>query len=86
MLEAGTQQSCAPAREECNKYDLTTVPYFGLVNHNDWSKRFVISNSPTYLQNRGYQKYFGQVHIVSTGGDDDALREPQILTKYKKMS
>jgi hypothetical protein len=30
FAEAGEwhSKSCEPAREECNKYDLTTVPYF----------------------------------------------------------
>jgi len=36
------QQSYTPAREECNKYDLTTSPYFSLVDHNDWSRWFAI--------------------------------------------
>ncbi len=38
--EAGKKRSQAVhllAREECNKYDLTTVPYFWLANQNDWS-------------------------------------------------
>jgi len=37
------QQSCAPAREECNKYDLTAPPCFRLAKHNDWSRWFAIS-------------------------------------------
>jgi hypothetical protein len=37
--------SCAPARGECNKYDLTDVPWFRLVNHTDWSRWFAISSS-----------------------------------------
>jgi hypothetical protein len=39
------QQSCASAREECNKYDLTDAPCFWLAKHNDWSKWFAISSS-----------------------------------------
>jgi hypothetical protein len=38
-------RSCAHAREECNKYDLTADPCFWLENHNDWSKWFAISSS-----------------------------------------
>jgi hypothetical protein len=40
FAEAGEwhSKSCEPAREECNKYDLTTVPYFLLANHKDWSR------------------------------------------------
>jgi hypothetical protein len=26
-------------RQECNKYDLTAAPHFGLLNHNDWYKK-----------------------------------------------
>jgi hypothetical protein len=40
------QQSCAPAREECNKYDLISAPYFSLANHYDWSRWFAISSLP----------------------------------------
>ncbi len=32
------QQSLTPAKEECNKYDLTAIPCFQLANHNDWSQ------------------------------------------------
>jgi len=38
-----SQQSCAPAREECNKYDLTAASCFWLANHNDWSRWFAIT-------------------------------------------
>ncbi len=38
--------SCAPARAECNKYDLTAAPCFWLANHNDWSMWFAISSLP----------------------------------------
>jgi len=45
FVEAGTkaQQSCASAREECNKYDLTAGHCFWLLNHIDWSRWFAIS-------------------------------------------
>ncbi len=33
-------ESCAPAREECNKYDLTAAPLFLIGDHNDWSRWF----------------------------------------------
>jgi len=36
----------SPAREECNKYDLTVTPCFSLVNHNDWSRWLAISGIP----------------------------------------
>jgi hypothetical protein len=39
------QQSCAPAREECSKYDLPTATRFLLAKHNDWSTWFAISSS-----------------------------------------
>jgi hypothetical protein len=43
------QQKCAPATEECNRYDLTTTdPCFGLANHNDWSRWFAISSPHLY--------------------------------------
>jgi hypothetical protein len=48
FAETGKKRSskaCAPAKEESNKYDLTAVPYFGLDNHNDWSRWFAISSS-----------------------------------------
>ncbi len=41
---------CAPAGEECNKYDLIAAPCFWLVNHNDSSRWFAVSSLPTYLQ------------------------------------
>jgi hypothetical protein len=40
------QQSCAPAGEESNKYDLIAAPYFRLANHNDWSRWFAVSSLP----------------------------------------
>jgi len=39
------QQSSAPPKEECTKYDLTVADCFLLVNHNDWSRWFAISSS-----------------------------------------
>jgi hypothetical protein len=39
-------ESCALAREECNKYDLTAAPLFLIGDHNDWSRWFTIR----YLQ------------------------------------
>jgi hypothetical protein len=44
-----TQQSCAPTRQECNKYDLIPAPYFSLANHNGWYIWFVISNSHLFV-------------------------------------
>jgi hypothetical protein len=41
---------CSPITEECNKYDLTTLPYFLLANHIDSSRWFAISCPPTYLE------------------------------------
>ncbi len=40
------QQSSSPAREACNKYDLTAVPCFWFAHHNDWSSWFAISSLP----------------------------------------
>jgi hypothetical protein len=48
-------KSCAPAREEYNKYDLTAAPCFLLVNHNDWLRWFAIS-VPHLLQSL-FQSY-----------------------------
>jgi hypothetical protein len=45
VLWENAPPSCAPAGDECNKYDLTAGPCFWLVNHNDWSKWFAISSS-----------------------------------------
>jgi hypothetical protein len=39
-------ESCAPARKECNKCDLTAAPCFWLANHNDWSRWFAVGNLP----------------------------------------
>jgi hypothetical protein len=39
-----TLQTLTPAREECNKYDLTAAPSFWLANHDDWSRWFAISS------------------------------------------
>jgi hypothetical protein len=39
----------APAREECNKYDLTAAPHFWLVNRNDCSKWFAIGSSHLFV-------------------------------------
>jgi hypothetical protein len=43
------QQISAPARKECNKYDLTAAPHFGLVNRNDCSKWFAIGSSHLFV-------------------------------------
>jgi len=43
MKELPNKESPTLAKEECNKYDLTTTPCFLLANHNDWSRWFVIS-------------------------------------------
>ncbi len=40
-----SKQTCAPAREECNKYDLTAAPCFRFVDHDDWSRWFVSSST-----------------------------------------
>jgi hypothetical protein len=47
LVEAGNkaQQKCAPATEECNRYDLTADPCSRLANHTDWSRWFAISSS-----------------------------------------
>jgi len=37
------QQSCAPVREECNKYNWLLIPGFWLANHNEWSRWFAVS-------------------------------------------
>jgi hypothetical protein len=54
------QQSCGPAREGSNRYDLTGPPYFWLANHNDWSRHFAISSLPVLVLWVGLQK-----HLVS---------------------
>ncbi len=40
------QQSLTPAREECNKYDLTDAPCFWLTKYYDWSTCFAIRGLP----------------------------------------
>jgi hypothetical protein len=40
------QQSPTSAKEECNKYDLTTTPCFWATNHNDWSRCLAIRSLP----------------------------------------
>jgi hypothetical protein len=40
------QERSSPAREACNKYDLTAVPCFWLAHHNNWSSWFAISSLP----------------------------------------
>jgi hypothetical protein len=94
FAEAGKkgQQSCAPAREECNKYDLIAAPCFWLANPNDhWSRWFAISSSHYFrslFQSYGWGckkvnnqtwmwEIFLQDHILGTCGD--ALR----LTVWK---
>jgi len=37
------------SRNECNKDHMTAAKCFWLAHHNDWSRWFVISSSPTYL-------------------------------------
>jgi hypothetical protein len=54
-------QSYAPAREECNKYDVIGSHCFGLSSYNDWSRWFAISSShlfavPVSVQWVGLQK------------------------------
>ncbi len=45
LVKSTGKESCAPVREECNKYDLPAAPWFWLANHNDWSKWFATSSS-----------------------------------------
>jgi hypothetical protein len=35
-------------QKKCNKLDLTAAQYFGLIDHNDWSRWFAISSAHTY--------------------------------------
>ncbi len=37
------------SKKEYNKLDLTTAQYFGLVDHNDWSRWFAISSPQIYV-------------------------------------
>jgi hypothetical protein len=75
------QQSCAHAREECNKYDLTRDPCFLLAHHNDSSRWFAISSSHIFavpvsvlwvglqkskITKLGCQKYFLQGQILNS--------------------
>ncbi len=46
-LIKGTTQLCT-SKKECNKLDLTAAHYFGLVDHNDWSRWFAISSPHMY--------------------------------------
>ncbi len=46
----GAAMMCTTPREECNKYDLTTIPYFWLANHNDCSRWVAISSSQLLAQ------------------------------------
>jgi hypothetical protein len=59
LVKSSAKQSCAPAREECNKYDHLC---FLLANHNDWSRWFAINSShlfavPVSVLFVGCQKY-----------------------------
>jgi hypothetical protein len=42
LVKKTTAKPLTPAREECNKYHLTTDPYFRLINHKHWSRWFAI--------------------------------------------
>jgi hypothetical protein len=39
----GATRLCA-SKKECNKLDLIVAQYFGLVDHNDWSRWFAINS------------------------------------------
>jgi len=43
----GATQLCT-SKNELNKLDLTATQYFGLVDHNDWSRWFAISSAHIY--------------------------------------
>jgi hypothetical protein len=45
LVKAATQLC---TKKECNKLELTTTQYFWLVDHNDWSRWFVISSSHVF--------------------------------------